>query len=334
MGVMTLEKHRVSRFALALVVVVSLLACKYRKKSGGSPPASSISGAHPAGPASVAKAAPEATGESLDKEPDPVIDASRASDKELCNGGGAGAAALAGATSDDLLRAMRASLRSVRTVRAYGIAKMEIPSISSWWFDVRASRELGLVFDADNGKGRKINIVQLPDKRTYAKGKFLFSGHTDHIADLGDQWFEVPPELLEAEAGEAHPDGPQGMFGMDIGYKAAIANFVQLAMDWYPDNQAKWLAESLKGRTGDKPTSRESAQIEKDHRHFANCKSVQIKARMAWLEVSASAKPLPLQKDPAPGIIAGRFRWGEYNKPFPNARAPKGAVSLTTLVGR
>jgi hypothetical protein len=331
--VMKLEKLHVSRFAIALLVVLSLLACKYRKKSGGSPPASSISGAHPAGPASAAEAAPEATGESLGKEPDPVIDASRVSDKELCDGGRT-STALAGATSDGLLRAMRASLRSVRTVRVYGIAKMEIPSISSWWFDARASRELGAVLDADNGKGEKINIVQLPDRRTYAKGKFLFSGHRDHIADLGDRWFEVPAELLEAEPGEAHPDGPQGVFGMDIGYKAAIANFVQLATDWYPDNQAKWLAESMKGRSGDKPTSRESTQIEKDHRHFAHCKSVLIKSRMGWLRVSASDTPLPLQKDPAPGVIAGRFRWGEYNRPFPKAQAPKGAVSLATLVGR
>jgi hypothetical protein len=189
---------------------------------------------------------------------------------------------------------MRAALRTVRTTHVYGIAKMEIPEISSWQFEVRASREFGLVYDAarvDQKKPGKIGVVQLPDGKTYARGKFMFSAHPELRERIGDRWFEVPEPLLTAKAGDAHPEGPQGPWEMDIGYKAAIASVAQQAISWYPELQAERFFESITRKMPGPPASKELLAIDDAHRHFAGCQSLAIN-RWKWrLQLSASDKP-------------------------------------------
>jgi hypothetical protein len=76
----------------------------------------------------------------------------------------------------------------------------------------------------DQKNPEKISVVQLPDGKTYARGRFLFSAHPGLRDRSGERWFEVPEPLLTADAGEAHPEGPQGVFELDMGYKAAISS--------------------------------------------------------------------------------------------------------------
>jgi hypothetical protein len=322
-------------FVVALLVIAPLLACKRSRTVPSHHPAM------PASPSPIATAPPSAVpgAESTQTEPEPVyepvIDASRVSDKSLCVEPGKAPDAITKESPRQLLRAMRSALRSVRTTHVYGIAKMEIPEISSWRFEVRASREFGLVYEAaraDQKKPGKISIVQLPDGKTYARGRFMFSAHPDLHERIGDRWFEVPEPLLTADAGDAHPEGPQGLFELDIGYKAAIARFAQEAISWYPERQAEWLFESLTRIRPGTPASKELLPIDDAHRHFAGCQSLVINQGKMRLQLSASDKLLPLQRDPMAGLIAGRFRWGEYNEAFQKPTAPKGAVTLASLV--
>jgi hypothetical protein len=251
------------------------------------------------------------------------------SDKELCGPAGATTPASGSAPAPQLVQSMRATLSGVSAVRVRGVAMMEIPSLKSWVFDVRASRQTGLVYVAETREREKIRVIQVPGGKTYASGKYLFSSQPELAARIGDRWFEVPAALLTVKPGEADPDGPKGVFGMHIGHKAAIADFVQQALSWYPDQQAKWLLEPRPGSE----LEASAATIEKRHPFFGGCSSVLVKARSRRLHLSASRSPLPLQLDPAPGTISGHFLWGEYNQAVPKQSAPAGAVTLEAALG-
>lgn len=323
-----------SMFAMALIAVLPLLACKRRHRSPAWTPAPSAIASPAVAPLVEPSNAPSAATEPDEPGPEPVIDASHDSDKSLCVNAGKPAHALANDTPAQLLRAMRAALRSVSAVHVYGVAFTEIPKIQAWKFEVRASRELGLVYEAkteERGKLEKVSIVQTRGGKTYARGKFLFSAHPDLAHIKLDRWFEVPEALLTVKPGEAQPDGPQGVFGMDIGYKAAIAAFAQDAISWYPDAQAEWLFQ-LANRRSPLTASKKSARVDGAHRYFAGCESVLVSRGRVDIQLSASSRPLPLQQDPEHGVISGRFRWGEYNRPFARQMAPAGAVALESLV--
>jgi hypothetical protein len=223
--------------AFTLVAAVALLACKRRRTSTHSPPAPTSS---PATTAASSASAPKIE-YWPETAPEREIDASRVADVELCVKPGQKPDAMANQPPGEIVGAMRSALRSTRSVYVNGIMKTEIPKIDSFLFQVRASREKGLVFEADDGEKQnteRVSIVQLPGGKTYASGKYLFSAHPELKGKIRDDWFEVPESLLTASAGDAHPDGPQGIFGMDIGYKAAVAAWVQQALGWYPDEQA------------------------------------------------------------------------------------------------
>ena len=320
-------------FVLALLVAAPLLACKRRK---------TVPTVHPSTPASTAPIASpttppsaEAVEDPSETGPEPAIDASRATDKQLCVKAGKTPDPITKETPAHLIRAMRSALRSVRTSHVYGVTMMEIPAIKSWRFEVRASRELGLVYDAEAGD-KKIRIVQVPSGQTYARGRFLFSSHPELIdRALVDMWYEVPQALLEVNAADAHPDGPQGVFGMDVGYKAAIASFAQEAIGWYPDRQAEWLFKQPKRPTAGGPIdAKELGRIDSAHHEFAGCQAVLINRRSQTIQLSASDKPLPFQQDPTPGVISGRFRWSDYNETFAKQAAPPDAVTLASLLAR
>ncbi|WP_394829148.1 hypothetical protein [Pendulispora albinea] len=299
-------------------------------------PALTVCADTPSGP-SKSSAAPATSVPAVtpDEQPDdtvgaPVIDASRVTDAALCIKGGA-PAAITKDTPGHLIGAMRSALRSLHTVHVYGVTVEEIPKITSWRFTVRASRELGLVYEAESGEGKqleKMSVVQLPGGKTYARGRFFFSAHPELKGKIDDQWFEVPEALLTAKAVDAHPDGPKGMFGMNIGYKAAIAAVAQGAIGWYPDQQAEWLLTSKRAE----PASKVAARADDTQRYFKGCETVLIESGQLRLQLSASATPLPLQHDPRPGVSAGRFRWYGFNQKFDAVTAPKGAVTLASLV--
>jgi hypothetical protein len=260
----------------------------------------------------------------------PVIDASRVNDPQLCIKSGS-SAAIAKDTPGHLIGAMRSALRSLDTVYVYGVTSTEIPKLKPWIFKAHASRELGLVYEAESGEGKSketMSVVQPPGGKTYARGKFLFSAHPELNGKIGDQWFEVPEALLTVKAINAHPDGPKGVFGMDIGYKAAIAAFAQDAIGWYPDQQADWLLASKRQESA----ATEDAVADDTNRYFKGCRTVRISRGLIRVQVSASAVPLPLQYDPRPGASSGRFRWYDFNKKFDRVTAPKGAVTLASLV--
>jgi len=326
-------------FALACVLVAALLACKKSRPAGPSAPTASAS--------AIASAAPTISA-SVQQTPRPVIpepkiDATRADDRDLCVRPAKTPDALTNEPAEQIVSAMRGALRSVRTNEVYGAVIMEFPSIESWIFKVRASRESGLVYEARLAKKEteKIEIVQLPLGATYARGKFFFSLEPELGEKVKDQWVEVPAELLKVSPSDAQPSGPQGVFGMDVGHKAVIAAFAQEAISWYPDQQADWLLGASRrdkkscvssvGCPGSSPPSKSMSTIDKSHRFFAGCQSVLITSGGVDLQLSASRRPLPLQYEPRPGTITGRFRWGHYNRRLPPQTAPVGALSLASL---
>jgi hypothetical protein len=319
-----------SVFAATLLVLAPLLACKRKAAPGhhSSTPA-------PTGPVASATAAPAVETDEPDESVGaPVIDASSATDAKLCVKAGA-PAAISKETPGRLIGAMRSALRSLHTSQVYGNTLMEIPAIKGWAFRVRASRELGLVYEAESGEGKdveKMSVVQPPGGKTYARGKFLFSAHSELKGKIGDQWFEVPEALLTAKPGDAHPDGPKGVFGLNIGYKAAIASLAQDALSWYPDQQADWLLRSKRRTSAQQADTTEPARVDDTHRYFAGCQAVLISQGLLRMRLSASDVPLPLQYDPRPGASAGHFRWWGYNKKFDKVTAPNGAVTLSSLV--
>ena len=127
-------------------------------------------------------------------------------------------------------------------------------------------------------------------------------------------------------------DGPQGVFGMDVGYKAAIA---QEASGWYPDRQAEWLFKPPKrSKAGGLFDAKELGRIDSTHHKFAGCQSVLIERAKQTIQLSASDVPLPFQQDPTPGVISGRFRWSGYNEVFAKQTAPPGALTLAALLAR
>jgi hypothetical protein len=309
----------------SLVVFAPLLACKRK-------PAPGHHSATPS-PGVTATAAPAVEPSAAVEEPvvdAPVIDASRATDAKLCIKAGK-PAAISNETPQRLIGAMRSALRSLHSSQVYGATIMDIPEIKGWMFKVRASRELGLVYEAESSdpkKPAKIGVVQPPGGKTYARGAFLFSAHRDLPKTIGDQWFEVPEALLTADAGNAHPDGPKGVFGLNIGYKAAIAEFVQDALGWYPDKQADWVLAS-KHRVS---VTKEPSSVDDTHRYFTGCQAVLLSQGLLKVRLSASDMPLPLEYDPRPGASAGHFRWWAFNKTFDKVKAPKDAVPLASLV--
>jgi hypothetical protein len=327
---MTARVNKMTLFAVALLAALALLACKKRRR-----PSSTHHPAPSAGTGPIAAPSSAASIETVvepEPEPEPRIDASLVTDRKLCLKTGQQPNAIIEEPPGHIVGAMRAALRSVRSIHAYGVTMMEIPEIKGWGFEVRASREAGLSYEAKSTDEDSISIVQVPSGKTYARGRFLFSAHADLASSSGDQWFEVPEALLTADPGDAHPEGPQGVFGMDIGYKAAIASFVQAAISWYPDRQAEWLLTQSKQRKSSTPAStKEMSTIEK-HRYFAGCQSVLIQRRGIDTQLSATGMPLPLQQDPKPGIIAGRFRWGRYNERLRQQKPPPEAVTLASLV--
>ena len=268
-----------------------------------------------------------------ESEPTVTLDASMVSDKELCIRQGRPATAIGNDDAAHILAAMRSGLRSLRSIYVRGVEKREIPKIKSWTFEVRASRQSGLFYQAESSDGSKIRVVQVSGGKTYASGKFLFV--TDPVLSdkVGDDWFEVPEALLTVNPSDAHPEGPQGVFGMDIGYKAAIADFAQGAIAWYPDEQAKWLFARKKKAATPSETKGLTA-VDPKHPYFANCRAVLIKTPSLHLELSASGKPLPLQSGPEPGVISSSYRWGQYNQPMPMVKKPPGATTLALLEAR
>ena len=310
--------------ATALIVFLPLLACK-RKAAPGHHSATPAPSSTPAVAAGT-DAVPDDTAGA------PVIDASRVTGAQLCIKTGA-PPAIAQETPGHLVGAMRSALRSLDTVHVYGVVSTEIPKLKPWIFKVHASRQLGLVYEAESGEGKNretMSVVQPPGGKTYARGKFLFSAHPELKGKVGDQWFEVPEALLTVKAINAHPDGPKGVFGMDIGYKAAIAAFAQDAIGWYPDQQADWLLASERPE----PALTEATRADDTNRYFKDCQTVRISRGLIRVQVSASPFPLPLQYDPRPGASSGRFRWYDFNKKFDKVTAPKGAVTLASLVAR
>ena len=319
-------------FALAAGAIV-FGSCKLREKRSPAKASSLSTLPTPTSPSPPPLAPPPARPkreESTEPDLGSTIDASAVSDKQLCLKKGQKPHAISDEAPDHLLAAMRSALRSVRTIHVHGIEIREIPKIESWSFDVRASRERGLIYRAESRDGSKVQIIQVPGGKTYANGKFLFSTDPVLFAKVSDEWFEVPDALLTVDSADAHPDGPQGVFGMDIGYKAAIASFAQGALDYYPDEQAKWLL-AKKGKDG---ASKQMSIIDVKHPTFATCRSVLVEAGGTLLQLSASGTPLPLQKDPKQGVISGRFRWTQYNKPLPKQTIPAGAVTLDVLEAR
>ncbi len=311
-------------FVTALVVFAPLLACKRKALPGhhSATPAPSGTQALAAGTAAV----PDDTAGA------PVIDASRVTDAQLCVKTDA-PAAIAKDTPGHLIGAMRSALRSLDAVHVYGVTSTEIPKLKPWIVKVHASRTLGLVYEAESGEGKNretMSVVQPPGGKVYARGKFLFSAHPELRGKILDEWFEVPEELLTVQAINAHPDGPKGVFGMDIGYKAAIAAFAQDALGWYPDQQADWLLEPKRNEAA----TTEQTRADDTNRFFKDCRTVRIGRGLIRVQVSASPFPLPLQYDPRPGASSGRFRWYDFNKKFDKVTAPKGAVTLASLVAK
>jgi hypothetical protein len=128
---------------------------------------------------------------------------------------------------------------------------------------------------------------------------------------------------------------------MDVGHKAVIAAFAQEAISWYPDQQADWLFSGSRrdqkaclssvGCPGGSEPSKSMSTVEKPHRYFAGCQSVRVTSGGVALQLSASHRPLPLQYEPQPGTVAGRFYWGRYNRRLRPQTAPVGALSLSSL---
>jgi hypothetical protein len=327
-------------FAAAFLVVTTLFACK--KKTT---PRLERSVAAPAKAADSGRAIVALAQEKKEQElaKDPKFDASHVSDKELCVKGRQPPDAMTKQPAEKIMIAMRGALRTVRANEVYGAVIMEFPSIKTWLFKVQVSRETGLVYvaqPADTEGDESIRILQVPSGATYARGKLLFSSEPEVERKVGDRWFEVPLKLLKISPSDAQPDGPQGPFGMNVGHKAVIAAFVQEAMSWYPDQQADWLFKRSKrdkaclsaaGCPGAAVKSAQMSSIDKQHRFFAGCQSLQVNSGGVDLELSASSKPLPLQFEPRPGTRTGRFRWGHYNQPLPPQTPPEGAVPLASL---
>ena len=327
-------------FALACGVSAAPLACKKSRPdvpTGAPASASAIASATPAISASVRQTPRPLI-------PEPKIDATRADDRDLCVRPAKTPDALTNQPAEQIVSAMRGALRTVLANEVYGAVIMEFPSIETWLFKVKASRESGLSYQAQLAKKKeieKIDIVQLPLGATYARGKFFFSLEPELGEKVKDQWFEVPAELLKVSPSDAQPSGPQGVFGMDIGHKAMIAAFAQEAISWYPDQQADWLFSgsrrdgkacvSSAGCPAGSGPSKNMSAIDKSHRFFAGCQSVLVTSGGADLQLSASHRPLPLQYEPRSGTVTGRFYWGRYNRRLRPKTAPVGALSLASL---
>src|SRR6185295_17213039 len=86
-----------------------------------------------------------------------------------------------------LLAAMRSGLRSLRSVYVRGVEKREIPKIKSWNFEVRASRRTGLFYQAESSDGSVVRVLQVPGRKTYASGKFLFVTDPALSDKVGDE---------------------------------------------------------------------------------------------------------------------------------------------------